>query len=198
MLFCRAVGSMGQRKSGAPGAAAPISTEEEQLKFQDSRFLATLVLGRSRWVTEHDWLTGCLPRPTRRLTTTDVATSEIVRHVIGLRDPHRNPGIRLHTDYCCVQISRVQISSDRSRREIIERSSRAPRVPVFWEWFLFWPLPKPIVYFCRTPPKSVSKTPVYVCKHWMFAEVWTSDDPTLRVNSRSYRCVSNYDVANKI
>lgn len=45
---CRAVGNMGQRKSGGLGAAAPISTEEEQLKFQDSRFLATLVLGRSR------------------------------------------------------------------------------------------------------------------------------------------------------
>ncbi|XP_018313182.1 serine/threonine-protein kinase OSR1 isoform X1 [Mycetomoellerius zeteki] len=56
----RAVGSMGQRKSGAPGAAAPISTEEEQLKFQDSRFLATLVLGRSRRISP-DVLPSCSP-----------------------------------------------------------------------------------------------------------------------------------------
>ncbi|KYQ59686.1 Serine/threonine-protein kinase OSR1 [Trachymyrmex zeteki] len=55
-----AVGSMGQRKSGAPGAAAPISTEEEQLKFQDSRFLATLVLGRSRRISP-DVLPSCSP-----------------------------------------------------------------------------------------------------------------------------------------
>ncbi|XP_012218388.1 serine/threonine-protein kinase OSR1 isoform X2 [Linepithema humile] len=59
----RAVGSMGQRKSGALGslgAAAPISTEEEQLKFQDSRFLATLVLGRSRRISP-DVLPSCSP-----------------------------------------------------------------------------------------------------------------------------------------
>ncbi|XP_018337008.1 PREDICTED: serine/threonine-protein kinase OSR1-like isoform X2 [Trachymyrmex septentrionalis] len=56
----RAVGSMGQRKSGAPGAAASISTEEEQLKFQDSRFLATLVLGRSRRISP-DVLPSCAP-----------------------------------------------------------------------------------------------------------------------------------------
>ncbi|XP_018055185.1 PREDICTED: serine/threonine-protein kinase OSR1-like [Atta colombica] len=56
----RAVGSMGQRKSGAPGATAPISTEEEQLKFQDSRFLATLVLGRSRRISP-DVLPSCSP-----------------------------------------------------------------------------------------------------------------------------------------
>ncbi|KAL6259827.1 hypothetical protein P5V15_009738 [Pogonomyrmex californicus] len=59
----RAVGSMGQRKSGASGAlgaAAPTSTEEEQLKFQDSRFLATLVLGRSRRISP-DVLPSCSP-----------------------------------------------------------------------------------------------------------------------------------------
>ncbi|XP_011069168.1 PREDICTED: serine/threonine-protein kinase OSR1 isoform X2 [Acromyrmex echinatior] len=57
----RAVGrSMGQRKSGALGAAAPMSTEEEQLKFQDSRFLATLVLGRSRRISP-DVLPSCSP-----------------------------------------------------------------------------------------------------------------------------------------
>ncbi|XP_011876542.1 PREDICTED: serine/threonine-protein kinase OSR1 isoform X2 [Vollenhovia emeryi] len=56
----RAVGSMGQRKSGALGAAAPISTEEEQLKFQDTRFLATLVLGRSRRISP-DVLPSCSP-----------------------------------------------------------------------------------------------------------------------------------------
>ncbi|XP_011158457.2 serine/threonine-protein kinase OSR1 isoform X2 [Solenopsis invicta] len=59
----RVVGSMGQRKSGAPGAlgaAVPISTEEEQLKFQDSRFLATLVLGRSRRFLP-DVLPSCSP-----------------------------------------------------------------------------------------------------------------------------------------
>ncbi|KAL0122962.1 hypothetical protein PUN28_007550 [Cardiocondyla obscurior] len=59
----RRVGSMGQRKSGGPGAlgaAAPISTEEEQLKFQDSRFLATLVLGRSRRISP-DVLPSCSP-----------------------------------------------------------------------------------------------------------------------------------------
>lgn len=101
MLFCRAVGSMGQRKSGAPGAAAPISTEEEQLKFQDSRFLATLVLGRSRWVTERDWLTACLYLH----LPTDVSLTTSLRQkswgTWSVRDPYWNPGIRLRTDYCC-------------------------------------------------------------------------------------------------
>ncbi|XP_076757995.1 serine/threonine-protein kinase OSR1 isoform X4 [Xylocopa sonorina] len=40
-------GNMRQRKTGTLGAAAPISTEEERLKFQDNRFLTTLVLGRN-------------------------------------------------------------------------------------------------------------------------------------------------------
>ncbi|XP_020290263.1 serine/threonine-protein kinase OSR1-like isoform X2 [Pseudomyrmex gracilis] len=56
----RSVGSMGQRKSGTLGAAAPVSTEEEQLKFQDSRFLTTLVLGRSRKISP-DVLPSCSP-----------------------------------------------------------------------------------------------------------------------------------------
>ncbi|XP_070168710.1 serine/threonine-protein kinase OSR1 [Polyergus mexicanus] len=55
----RAVRSMGQRKSGTLGAVAPISTEEEQLKFQDSRFLTTLV-GRSRRISP-DILPSCSP-----------------------------------------------------------------------------------------------------------------------------------------
>ncbi|XP_050450723.1 serine/threonine-protein kinase OSR1-like [Cataglyphis hispanica] len=55
----RAVRSMGQRKSGTLGAVAPISTEEEQLKFQDSRFLTTLV-GRSRKISP-DILPSCSP-----------------------------------------------------------------------------------------------------------------------------------------
>ncbi|XP_011263894.1 serine/threonine-protein kinase OSR1 isoform X2 [Camponotus floridanus] len=55
----RLVRSMGQRKSGTLGAAAPISTEEEQLKFQDSRFLTTLV-GRSRKISP-DILPSCSP-----------------------------------------------------------------------------------------------------------------------------------------
>ncbi|XP_072761101.1 serine/threonine-protein kinase OSR1 isoform X2 [Anoplolepis gracilipes] len=54
----RAVHSMGQRKSGTLGAAAPISPEEEQLKFQDTRFLTTLV-GRSR--ISPDILPSCSP-----------------------------------------------------------------------------------------------------------------------------------------
>ncbi|XP_025157878.1 serine/threonine-protein kinase OSR1 isoform X1 [Harpegnathos saltator] len=56
----RTVGNMGQRKSGALGSPAPISTEEEQLKFQDSRFLTTLVLGRSRKISP-DVLPSCSP-----------------------------------------------------------------------------------------------------------------------------------------
>ncbi|XP_076757993.1 serine/threonine-protein kinase OSR1 isoform X2 [Xylocopa sonorina] len=43
----RIAGNMRQRKTGTLGAAAPISTEEERLKFQDNRFLTTLVLGRN-------------------------------------------------------------------------------------------------------------------------------------------------------
>ncbi|XP_015183624.1 PREDICTED: serine/threonine-protein kinase OSR1-like isoform X2 [Polistes dominula] len=50
---------MRQRKSGALDATAPISPEEEQqLKFQDNRFLTTLVLGRSRKITP-DVLPSC-------------------------------------------------------------------------------------------------------------------------------------------
>lgn len=56
----RIVGSMRQRKSDTLGATAPISAEEEQLKFQDSRFLTTLVLGRSRKISP-DVLPSCSP-----------------------------------------------------------------------------------------------------------------------------------------
>jgi len=47
-ICCRFLGGMGQRKSDAPNATTSISTE--QLKFQKSRFLTTLVLGKNRWV----------------------------------------------------------------------------------------------------------------------------------------------------
>jgi len=99
---CRAVGSMGQRKSGALGslgAAAPISTEEEQLKFQDSRFLATLVLGRSRWVTERDWLS--LVRDGNRGTWSVPC------------DPLWDHRIRLHTSCCKINCKSHLIDCDR-------------------------------------------------------------------------------------
>ncbi|KOC64347.1 Serine/threonine-protein kinase OSR1 [Habropoda laboriosa] len=51
---------MRQRKTGTLGAAAPISTEEERLKFQDNRFLTTLVLGRNRKISP-DVLPSCSP-----------------------------------------------------------------------------------------------------------------------------------------
>ncbi|XP_076180485.1 serine/threonine-protein kinase OSR1 isoform X5 [Ptiloglossa arizonensis] len=51
---------MRQRKTGTLGAAAPITTEEERLKFQDNRFLTTLVLGRNRKISP-DVLPSCSP-----------------------------------------------------------------------------------------------------------------------------------------
>ncbi|XP_076180484.1 serine/threonine-protein kinase OSR1 isoform X4 [Ptiloglossa arizonensis] len=56
----RIAGSMRQRKTGTLGAAAPITTEEERLKFQDNRFLTTLVLGRNRKISP-DVLPSCSP-----------------------------------------------------------------------------------------------------------------------------------------
>ncbi|XP_076300541.1 serine/threonine-protein kinase OSR1 isoform X5 [Lasioglossum baleicum] len=56
----RIAGNMRQRKTGTLGAAAPISTEEERLKFQDNRFLTTLVLGRNRKISP-DVLPSCSP-----------------------------------------------------------------------------------------------------------------------------------------
>lgn len=56
----RITGSMRQRKTGTLGAAAPMSTEEERLKFQDNRFLTTLVLGRNRKISP-DILPSCSP-----------------------------------------------------------------------------------------------------------------------------------------
>ncbi|XP_068986240.1 serine/threonine-protein kinase OSR1-like isoform X1 [Bombus flavifrons] len=56
----RITGSMRQRKTGTLGAAAPMSTEEERLKFQDNRFLTTLVLGRNRKISP-DVLPSCSP-----------------------------------------------------------------------------------------------------------------------------------------
>ncbi|XP_078044412.1 serine/threonine-protein kinase OSR1 isoform X2 [Augochlora pura] len=56
----RIAGGMRQRKTGTLGAAAPISTEEERLKFQDNRFLTTLVLGRNRKISP-DVLPSCSP-----------------------------------------------------------------------------------------------------------------------------------------
>ncbi|XP_076481836.1 serine/threonine-protein kinase OSR1 isoform X2 [Bombus vancouverensis nearcticus] len=50
---------MRQRKTGTLGAAAPMSTEEG-LKFQDNRFLTTLVLGRNRKISP-DVLPSCSP-----------------------------------------------------------------------------------------------------------------------------------------
>ncbi|XP_033316337.1 serine/threonine-protein kinase OSR1-like isoform X1 [Bombus vosnesenskii] len=55
----RITGSMRQRKTGTLGAAAPMSTEEG-LKFQDNRFLTTLVLGRNRKISP-DVLPSCSP-----------------------------------------------------------------------------------------------------------------------------------------
>ncbi|KOX73362.1 Serine/threonine-protein kinase OSR1 [Melipona quadrifasciata] len=49
---------MRQRKTGTLGATAPISPEEERLKFQDNRFLTTLVLGRNRKISP-DVLPSC-------------------------------------------------------------------------------------------------------------------------------------------
>ncbi|XP_043507057.1 serine/threonine-protein kinase OSR1-like isoform X1 [Frieseomelitta varia] len=54
----RITGSMRQRKTGTLGAAAPVSPEEERLKFQDNRFLTTLVLGRNRKISP-DVLPSC-------------------------------------------------------------------------------------------------------------------------------------------
>ncbi|XP_076220900.1 serine/threonine-protein kinase OSR1 isoform X3 [Nomia melanderi] len=56
----RIAGGMRQRKAGTLGAAAPISTQEERLKFQDNRFLTTLVLGRNRKILP-DVLPSCSP-----------------------------------------------------------------------------------------------------------------------------------------
>ncbi|XP_017881888.1 serine/threonine-protein kinase OSR1 isoform X2 [Ceratina calcarata] len=56
----RITGGMRQRKTGTLGAAAPVSTEEERLKFQDNRFLTTLVLGRNRKISP-DVLPSCSP-----------------------------------------------------------------------------------------------------------------------------------------
>ena len=56
----RIAGSMRQRKTGTLGAAAPISTKEERLKFQDNRFLTTFVLGRNRKIAP-DVLPSCSP-----------------------------------------------------------------------------------------------------------------------------------------
>ncbi|XP_011346288.1 serine/threonine-protein kinase OSR1 [Ooceraea biroi] len=56
----RSVGGMGQRKSDVPDGTAPVSTEQEQLKFQNSRFLTTLVLGRNRKISP-DVLPSCSP-----------------------------------------------------------------------------------------------------------------------------------------
>lgn len=90
VFVCRAVGSMGQRKSGGLGtlgAAAPTSTEEEQLKFQDSRFLTTLVLGRSRWVAE--WLTVRLRSRHRKSGTWSVPHDPLWH--LGFRLYHAEP-----------------------------------------------------------------------------------------------------------
>ncbi|XP_012280935.1 serine/threonine-protein kinase OSR1 isoform X2 [Orussus abietinus] len=72
----RAVGDMRQRKTAALGAATTLAPEEEQLKFQDSsRFLTTLVLGRSRKISP-DVLPSCSPGVFRqksfRATPSDV------------------------------------------------------------------------------------------------------------------------------
>ncbi|XP_076684532.1 serine/threonine-protein kinase OSR1 isoform X3 [Andrena cerasifolii] len=56
----RITGNMRQRKTGTLGAAAPISTEEERLKFHDNRFLTTFVLGRNRKISP-DVLPSCSP-----------------------------------------------------------------------------------------------------------------------------------------
>ncbi|XP_015433925.1 PREDICTED: serine/threonine-protein kinase OSR1-like isoform X2 [Dufourea novaeangliae] len=57
----RIAGNMRQRKTGTTlGATAPISTEKERLKFQDNRFLTTLVLGRNRKISP-DVLPSCSP-----------------------------------------------------------------------------------------------------------------------------------------
>ncbi|XP_061933977.1 serine/threonine-protein kinase OSR1 isoform X1 [Apis cerana] len=56
----RIAGNMRQHKTGTLGAAAPISTEEERLKFQDNRFLTTLVLGRNRKISP-EILPSCSP-----------------------------------------------------------------------------------------------------------------------------------------
>ncbi|XP_015592259.1 serine/threonine-protein kinase OSR1 isoform X2 [Cephus cinctus] len=56
----RVVNNMRQRKTGALSAATTGAPEEEQLKFQDSRFLTTLVLGRSRKISP-DVLPSCSP-----------------------------------------------------------------------------------------------------------------------------------------
>ncbi|KAG7212486.1 hypothetical protein KM043_012799 [Ampulex compressa] len=78
----RIIGSMRQRKSGALGAAAPISTEEEQLKFQDSRFLTTLVLGRSRKISP-DILPSCSPGIFRQKSFRSSAPSAKATAVTG-------------------------------------------------------------------------------------------------------------------
>ncbi|KAF7410550.1 hypothetical protein HZH68_004931 [Vespula germanica] len=70
---------MRQRKSGALDATAPIPSEEEKLKFQDNRFLTTLVLGRSRKISP-DVLPSCpsgifRQRSLRSTTPTKLSTS---------------------------------------------------------------------------------------------------------------------------
>ncbi|XP_043271953.1 serine/threonine-protein kinase OSR1-like isoform X3 [Venturia canescens] len=86
----RAVGNMRQRKSGGIlGAKDPVSAlPEEQLKFQDTRFLTSLVLGRNRIISP-DVLPSCSPgifrqksfrsssssTPTTTLSSAGVATT---------------------------------------------------------------------------------------------------------------------------
>ncbi|XP_043271947.1 serine/threonine-protein kinase OSR1-like isoform X2 [Venturia canescens] len=86
----KAVGNMRQRKSGGIlGAKDPVSAlPEEQLKFQDTRFLTSLVLGRNRIISP-DVLPSCSPgifrqksfrsssssTPTTTLSSAGVATT---------------------------------------------------------------------------------------------------------------------------
>ncbi|XP_046744173.1 serine/threonine-protein kinase OSR1 isoform X2 [Diprion similis] len=76
-------GNMRQPKTGALSATAPVSTTDGQLKFQDTRFLTTLVLGRSRKISP-DVLPACSPGIFRqkpfRLTTNQCATLPSLAH----------------------------------------------------------------------------------------------------------------------
>ncbi|XP_048511457.1 serine/threonine-protein kinase OSR1 isoform X2 [Athalia rosae] len=76
-------GKMRQRKTGALSAAAPVSTTDGQLKFQDTRFLTTLVLGRSRKISP-DVLPACSPGIFRqkpfRLTTNQCGSLPSLAH----------------------------------------------------------------------------------------------------------------------
>ncbi|XP_053989370.1 serine/threonine-protein kinase OSR1-like isoform X1 [Hylaeus anthracinus] len=82
---------MRQRKTTL-GAAAPISTEEERLKFQDNRFLTTLVLGRNRKISP-DVLPSCSPGIFRQKSfrsstpPKSAATSVDVRAGVDTRSP---------------------------------------------------------------------------------------------------------------